>query len=76
MTCQELSRALGEWLSGELEPEVLAEFREHIEACEDCAHLSAGYRTVAGLGRLLRAAEVPEGVARRVREIARSGRGA
>lgn len=69
MTCQELSRLLGEWLSGELPADQVAEIQSHVEECDDCAHLSAGYRTVAGMGRLLRAASVPLDLSRIVEQI-------
>ena len=59
LSCQELSRLLGDWLADELPPDQLNALRWHIERCPDCERLADGYRNTIRLAPLLRAAEIP-----------------
>lgn len=59
LTCQELSRLLGDWLAGDLPPDQLGALQRHVSRCPDCGRLAEGYRNTVRLAPLLRAAQIP-----------------
>lgn len=51
MNCQEQIDFLCDYVSGDLTPDVLLAFEEHLGECEDCAAYLAMYRSTVTLGR-------------------------
>ena len=52
MTCREFADFIGEYLSGDLAPDVHAAFERHIGRCSNCERYLAGYRETIRLGKL------------------------
>lgn len=50
-TCRELIEFLMEYLDGELQPEVRAEFERHLAACPPCIRYLDSYRDVLRAGK-------------------------
>ena len=44
MTCRDVTDALGDYLSGELSAERMAEVNEHLATCADCTNYLTAYR--------------------------------
>jgi anti-sigma factor RsiW len=66
VTCREFADFIGEYLSGDLAPDVRAAFERHLSRCSNCQKYLAGYREIVRLGKLALAddeappADVPE----------------
>jgi anti-sigma factor RsiW len=67
MTCLEIADFLMDYLSGELPPDVRAQFDRHLSVCPNCRAYIATYQATIDLGRKAFAApdadaqaEVPE----------------
>ena len=52
MTCREFADFIGEYLSGELAPDVRGAFERHLSQCSNCVKYLAGYRETIRLGKL------------------------
>jgi len=50
MTCREMVSFLLEYVAGDLEPQVVAEFERHIVECSDCTVYLSQYRTTIRAG--------------------------
>lgn len=50
LTCRELADFILDYLSGELPPEVLSAFEQHLGVCPNCVEYLEQYRTTIGLG--------------------------
>ena len=46
MTCREMTEFLADYIVGELEPDVHAEFETHLSACPNCTTYMVQYRGV------------------------------
>jgi anti-sigma factor RsiW len=51
VTCREFAEFLGDYFSGELQPDVRTAFERHLSRCENCARYLAGYQETMKLGR-------------------------
>jgi len=66
VTCREFAEFIGEYLSGDLAPDVRAAFERHLGRCSNCEKYLAGYRETIRLGKQALAddgappAEVPD----------------
>ncbi|HYN05906.1 MAG TPA: zf-HC2 domain-containing protein [Vicinamibacterales bacterium] len=60
MTCREVSGFLHDYVAGELEPDVLAEFNRHLDGCANCRAFLGQYRDTIALGREAAAGTMPD----------------
>jgi anti-sigma factor RsiW len=51
VTCREFADFIGDYLSGELQPDVRERFANHLEICENCQRYLAGYEATVKLGK-------------------------
>ena len=51
MTCREVADFLGDYLSGELVPNVQTSFEHHLTLCDNCRRYLEQYRQAIALGR-------------------------
>jgi anti-sigma factor RsiW len=51
MTCREVAGFIADYLSGEVTPEVRAEFERHLEVCPNCRVYVANYQTMESVAR-------------------------
>ena len=78
MTCREFADFIGEYVSGELAPEVRTAFERHLGRCSNCTKYLAGYRETIRLGKLALAddgpppADVPDDLIAAIRAARRS----
>jgi anti-sigma factor RsiW len=52
VTCREFADFLGDYYSGELDPDVRVRFERHLGRCANCARYLAGYLETVKLGKL------------------------
>ena len=65
MNCQEFAQFLMEYLDGDLPPEQVAAFEEHLKLCPPCIHYLDSYKQCVELGKKCVKCEddaIPEGV--------------
>jgi anti-sigma factor RsiW len=60
VNCREICGFLHDYVAGELEPDVLAEFNRHLDACPNCLTFLTQYRDTIALGRAMAEASVPD----------------
>jgi anti-sigma factor RsiW len=60
VNCREISGFLHDYVAGELEPDVLAEFNRHLDACPNCRTFLSQYQDTIALGRTVAGAPVPD----------------
>jgi anti-sigma factor RsiW len=58
--CDELRELLGTYLEGDLEEARVAEVREHLDACEECAELAETMQEIMNVGAGLDSIDAPE----------------
>jgi anti-sigma factor RsiW len=51
VTCREFADFIGDYLSGELQPDVRDRFAGHLEICDNCRRYLAGYEATVKLGK-------------------------
>jgi anti-sigma factor RsiW len=51
ITCRELAEFLGDYVSGELDPQRVREFERHLRACPTCVRYLDSYRQTIALGK-------------------------
>jgi anti-sigma factor RsiW len=80
MTCRELADFLMDYVSGELPPDVLAEFERHLNACHNCREYLVEYRAATEAGKLACThaddpvpADVPEDLVQAILEARKRG---
>jgi predicted anti-sigma-YlaC factor YlaD len=69
--CQELLSQVSDYIDGDLETVVCAELEAHLAECPDCRVVVDTLRRTILLYRCEPAAELPEGVRRRLYEVLR-----
>src|SRR5262249_47488050 len=74
MTCRELIELLLDFLSGELAPEELASFRQHLDKCPPCATYVETYQVVIHLTRRLPCTPLPPHVTQRLHAAVQQAR--
>lgn len=68
MTCRELADCLLEYLAGELDGELCATLRGHLDACPHCVHFVATYQITIAVSRRLPGAPLPTQLLERLQE--------
>lgn len=43
-TCRELTKLIGDYIAGKLEPRVKREFKQHLQVCPDCVNFLKSYK--------------------------------
>ena len=71
MNCDELLKALNEYVDGEVDPGVCAEFERHLAGCNPCQVVVDNIRKTIRLYRDGRPIELPEGLRERLRSVLR-----
>jgi anti-sigma factor RsiW len=69
MTCRELIDILGDYLEGELGPDVISQFERHLADCAPCRAYLATYRKTRELTPGATAVEMPEEMRARLRRF-------
>ena len=67
IACDEIRRALVEYMDGDLTPDQRAEIDEHLRNCEHCRAIYDGVRNVVGLFGSHGMIELPKGFSERLR---------
>ena len=69
--CREITDLLVDHMMGELDPETVAAFEEHLRLCPDCVAFLNTYRKTIRATRSLRYENIPAEMERRVRRFLR-----
>ncbi len=69
MTCRELVELLIDFLSGELTPDDLARFRQHLDECPPCVAYLETYQLVIHLSQRLPCTAVPPPTMQRLHAV-------
>ena len=72
MTCDELLKAMNEYVDGTLEPGVCDEFEQHLAGCNPCQIVVDNIRKTIQLYRQGRPYDVPAGLADRLQQSLRA----
>ncbi len=68
MKCEELLRAMNEYVDGQLDPGICAEFEQHLAGCNPCQVVVDNIRKTITLYRLDRPHEIPRQLHDRLRQ--------
>lgn len=71
MKCEELLKALGEYMDGEIAPSLCRGFEEHLAGCEPCQVVIDNVRKTISLFKAGRPYEMPEEFGSRLRRSLR-----
>jgi anti-sigma factor RsiW len=71
MTCQQLINLLLEFVSGELDPQFLAEIHQHLQECPHCDAFVHSYRITITVSRRLTPVPLPSHFAQRLQNLLR-----
>jgi anti-sigma factor (TIGR02949 family) len=74
IACDEIRRALVEYMDGDLTPDQRAEIDQHLQNCEHCRAIYDGVRNVVGLVGAHGMIELPKGFSERLRARLISGK--
>jgi Putative zinc-finger len=66
VNCEEVWRAISDYLDGEVAPDLRAAMEEHLRGCQKCSAILEGTRNVIGLYREDRMFEPPQGFSQRL----------
>jgi len=69
--CQEITDLLLDYITGELDPETVAAFEEHLRLCPDCVAFLNTYKKTVQATRSLRFGDIPAEMEKRVRRFLR-----
>lgn len=69
LTCQQVTDAIIDYLTGDMQPETTALFDHHLQGCPDCSAFFNTYNSTVRVTRSLSYDEVPEEVSRRVQQF-------
>lgn len=69
MTCERVTALIAGYLAGELDPETVSAFEEHLKDCPDCVAFLRTYQSTMDAVRSLRCEEMPFETAQRVRRF-------
>jgi len=69
--CREITDLLLDYMTGELDPETVAAFEEHLRLCPDCVAFLNTYKKTVQVTRSLRYESIPAELERRVRRFLR-----
>ena len=69
--CREITDLLLDYMAGELDPETVAAFEEHLRLCPDCVAFLNTYKKTVQTTRSLRFEDIPSEMEKRVRRFLR-----
>ena len=69
--CREITDLLVDYVTGELDPETVAAFEEHLRLCPDCVAFLNTYKKTIQTTRSLRFEDIPAVMEKRVRRFLR-----
>lgn len=69
--CREITNLLLDYMAGELNPETVAAFEDHLHLCPDCVAFLNTYKKTVQVTRSLRYESIPAELERRVRRFLR-----
>ena len=69
--CREITDLLLDYMTGELDPETVAAFEEHLRLCPDCVAFLNTYKKTIQTTRSLRFEDIPAEMEKRVRRFLR-----
>ena len=69
--CREITDLLLDYMTGELDPETVAAFEEHLRLCPDCVAFLNTYKKTVQVTRSLRYESIPAELERRARRFLR-----
>ncbi len=73
IACDEVRRALVEYMDGDLTPELRSQIDQHLKNCEHCTAIYDGVHNIVELVGAHGAIELPEGFSQRLRARLLSG---
>jgi len=69
--CREITDLLVDYMTGELDPETVSAFQDHLRLCPDCVAFLNTYKKTVQTTRSLRFEDIPAEMERRVRRFLR-----
>ncbi len=69
LTCQQVTDAIVDYLTGDMQPETTAVFDHHLQGCPDCFAFFNTYNSTVRTTRSLSYDDVPNEVRRRVQQF-------
>lgn len=69
--CREITDLLLDYMTGELDPETVSAFQDHLRLCPDCVAFLNTYKKTVQVTRSLRYESIPAELERRVRRFLR-----
>ncbi len=69
--CREITDLLLDYMTGELDPETVAAFEDHLDLCPDCVAFLNTYKKTVQATRSLRFEDIPAEMEKRVRRFLR-----
>jgi predicted anti-sigma-YlaC factor YlaD len=72
LTCEQVTQLIRDYLQGELSPEMVAKFEEHLRLCADCLAFLNTYKQTVQEVQALRYEDIPQDMQIRVRQFLRA----
>lgn len=69
MMCDDITDLILDYLAGELPPDILMEFEEHLRMCPDCVAFLNTYKKTVQVTRSLQYKDIPPAMEKRVRQF-------
>jgi predicted anti-sigma-YlaC factor YlaD len=69
LTCEQVTDAIIDYLTGEMQPEISTLFNKHLQVCPDCVAFVNTYNSTVRPTRSLSYDDVPEEMRARVRQF-------
>ena len=69
--CEQATRLIADYLSGELDRRTVEAFESHLSECPDCAAFLATYKKTLGAARALKCEDMPAEIQARLQELLR-----
>ncbi|MGH7380990.1 MAG: anti-sigma factor family protein [Candidatus Methylomirabilales bacterium] len=69
--CREVTDLLLDYMTGELDPETVSAFEDHLRLCSDCVAFLKTYKKTVQATRSLRFEDIPAEMEKRVRRFLR-----
>ncbi len=69
--CEQIANLVVDFITGELDPETVSAFEEHLHLCPDCAAFLKTYKKTVQITRTLPYEDIPPEMEKRVRRFLR-----
>jgi len=69
LTCQQVTEAIIDYLTGDMQPETSRLFTDHLQGCPDCLAFFNTYNSTVRVARSLSYDDVPDEMCTRVRQF-------